>query len=123
MLWQLSKTPFFKREKPTPYDEAQFLLEYLENVFYDSVGQLQDRLSKVVGDKFTDYHRFFTLGFWPGGDRDGNPFVRVDTTKKVADLLRKSIIKCYIRDIRKVKRRLSFSGVHELLEEVENELS
>jgi phosphoenolpyruvate carboxylase len=72
-----AKTPFFKREKPTPYDEAQFLLEYLENVFYDSVGQLQDRLSKVIGDKFTDYHKFFTLGFWPGGDRDGNPFVRV----------------------------------------------
>jgi len=92
---------------------------------------LQDRLSKVIGDKHTDYHKFFTLGFWPGGDRDGNPFVRVrlkkiylmlskwlkltfcflnllfkvDTTKKVADLLRKSIIKCYIRDIRKVKRR------------------
>ena len=32
-LQQLGKTPFFKKEKPTPYDEALSLLWYLENVF------------------------------------------------------------------------------------------
>ena len=31
---QLGKTPFFKHEKPTPYDEAKSLIWYLENVFY-----------------------------------------------------------------------------------------
>lgn len=75
-----AKTPFYQKEKPTPYDEAQFLIQYLENVFYDTVGQLQDRLSKVIGTNVADseFHKFFTLGFWPGGDRDGNPFVRVN---------------------------------------------
>lgn len=33
-----AKTPFFSREKPTPFDEAQFLVQYLDNVFYDAVG-------------------------------------------------------------------------------------
>ncbi|EAS01669.2 phosphoenolpyruvate carboxylase (macronuclear) [Tetrahymena thermophila SB210] len=124
LLWQLAKTPFFQREKPTPLDEAQFLIQYLENVFYDAVGTLQDRLRKVLGSKFDkqkEFHKFYTLGFWPGGDRDGNPFVRVETTKKVAKLLRTSILKCYIRDVRQVKKRLSFKGIYELLEEIEND--
>jgi phosphoenolpyruvate carboxylase len=33
-LQQLGKTPFFKKEKPTPYDEALSLIWYLENVFF-----------------------------------------------------------------------------------------
>src|SRR5690606_35661426 len=32
-LQQLGKTPFFKKKKPTPYDEAISLIWYLENVF------------------------------------------------------------------------------------------
>ena len=34
LLQQLGKTAFFKREKPTPYDEAISLCWYLEFVFY-----------------------------------------------------------------------------------------
>lgn len=34
LLAQLGKTAFFKKEKPTPYDEAVSLIWYLENVFY-----------------------------------------------------------------------------------------
>ena len=32
LLAQLGKTPFFKKTKPTPYDEAVSLIWYLENV-------------------------------------------------------------------------------------------
>jgi phosphoenolpyruvate carboxylase len=34
------------------------------------------------------------LGFWPGGDRDGNPFVTTDITL-MPERLRTSILKCY----------------------------
>ncbi len=33
-LQQLGKTPFFKKQKPTPFDEAMSLIWYLDNVFY-----------------------------------------------------------------------------------------
>src|SRR5205085_5420953 len=39
-LQQLGKTPFFNKEKPTPYDEAMSLVWYLENVFYAAAGRI-----------------------------------------------------------------------------------
>ncbi|HEY6976989.1 MAG TPA: phosphoenolpyruvate carboxylase, partial [Chitinophagaceae bacterium] len=62
------------------------------------------------------------MGFWPGGDRDGNPFVTTDTTLKVADALRGAIIKCYYQDVRKLKRRLTFKGVEEKIGDLEKKL-
>ena len=62
------------------------------------------------------------MGFWPGGDRDGNPFVNTETTLKVADALRGGIIKCYYLEIRKLRRRLTFKGVDVLLAELEKQL-
>src|SRR5688572_877580 len=38
-LQQLGKTPFFKKQKPTPFDEAVSLIWYLENIFYNSAGR------------------------------------------------------------------------------------
>src|SRR3546814_1374129 len=32
LLQQLGKTPFFKKEQPSPYDEAVSLIWYLENI-------------------------------------------------------------------------------------------
>ena len=62
------------------------------------------------------------LGFWPGGDRDGNPFVTTEITLQVADRLRASILKCYYLDVRILKRKLTFSGVDTLVSELENKL-
>ncbi|MEP7143978.1 MAG: phosphoenolpyruvate carboxylase, partial [Ferruginibacter sp.] len=63
-----------------------------------------------------------TMGFWPGGDRDGNPFVKAPTTLKVADALRGAIIKCYYLEIRRLRRRLTFDGVESILIDLEKEM-
>ena len=121
-LQQLGKTAFFKKQKPTPYDEAISLVWYLENVFYAASGKIVAALKNQYTDIFDPSNPIINMGFWPGGDRDGNPFVTSDITLKVADALRGSIIKCYYLDIRKLRRRLTFEGVETKLQELEKKL-
>ncbi len=122
LLAQLGKTPFIKKEKPTPFDEAVSLIWYLENVFYNTSGKMIRYLQKNIFNGKMIENQIIKLGFWPGGDRDGNPFVTTDITLKVADRLRSSILKCYYMDIRDLKRKLTFHKVDILLAEIENKL-
>jgi phosphoenolpyruvate carboxylase len=121
-LQQLGKTPFFKKQKPTPYDEAVSLIWYLENVFYPAAGSILSSLKSHFADAVHSNNPIIRMGFWPGGDRDGNPFVTADITLQVADALRSSIIKCYYMDVRRLKRRLTFAGVETMLTDLENKL-
>ncbi|TDR23681.1 phosphoenolpyruvate carboxylase type 1 [Marinicella litoralis] len=123
LLQQLGKTPLFSKSKPTPFDEAVSLIWYLENVFYNTVKHTLRRIqSQVFADQAMPDNTFIELGFWPGGDRDGNPFVDSATTIKVADRLHRSILKCYYRDVRALKKRLTFEGVDEMIERLEQQL-
>ncbi len=121
-LQQLGRTPFLKKQKPTPYDEAVSLLWFLENIFYPAAGRVLTTLKNDYSDLIAEKNPVFRMGFWPGGDRDGNPFVTADTTLKVADALRGGIIRCYYMDVRKLKRRLTFKGVEELVADLEKKL-
>lgn len=119
LLAQLGKTPFFKHSKPTPYDEAISLIWYLENVFYSSFGSIFDYIQQNIFDDKTIHNNIINIGFWPGGDRDGNPFVTPDTTLKVAKRLKATILKNYHKDLRLLKRKLTFKGVEERINHLE----
>ena len=121
-LQQLGKTAFFKKQKPTPYDEAVSLIWFLENVFYQATGKIINFLKSQFPESLPATNPVVKLGFWPGGDRDGNPFVNIETTLQVAEALRGSIIKCYYQDVRRLKRRLTFEGVEIVLAELEKKL-
>jgi len=121
-LQQLGKTPFLKKQKPTPYDEAISLIWYLENVFYHASGRIISALKDQFPHAVDKNNAVIKMGFWPGGDRDGNPFVKAATTLRVAEALRGAIIKCYYLDVRRLKRRLTFKGVDVLIAELEEKL-
>ena len=119
LLAQLGKTPFFKHEKPSPYDEAVSLIWYLENVFYHSASKVYGYIQSNIFNNQQIDNEIINLGFWPGGDRDGNPFVTTEITLKVAKRLKQSILKNYYKDIRILKRRLTFNRVEQLISELE----
>ena len=121
-LQQLGRTPFFQKEKPTPYDEAMSLLWYLENIFYHATGKIISNIKNAYPNISCAENPIIKMGFWPGGDRDGNPFVKADTTLKVAEALRNGIIKCYHKDARKLRKRLTFKGVDVLMNKLEKDL-
>jgi phosphoenolpyruvate carboxylase len=121
-LQQLGKTAFLKKQKPTPYDEAVSLIWYLENVFYHAVGRVNNALKNEFRYAVHAGNPVIHMGFWPGGDRDGNPLVRTAITLQTADALRGSIIKCYYLDVRKLKRRLTFDKVDVMVAGLEKKL-
>ena len=122
LLSQLGKTPFFKNKKPSPYDEAVSLTWFLENVFYNSISNIYKYIRANVFDGNEFNTDIINLGFWPGGDRDGNPFVTTDTTLKTATKLRSDIIKNYYRDIRSLRRRLTFKNIESIIIDIESRL-
>ncbi|MEX2131814.1 MAG: phosphoenolpyruvate carboxylase, partial [Pseudohongiellaceae bacterium] len=122
LLQQLGNTPFFRKEKPSPYDEAVLLTWYLGNIFYPVMGRIADKLAEQFPKEVDVNHQLMTIGFWPGGDRDGNPFVTVDTTRKVAAKLRYTISSCYHQDLRELKRRLTFNDIYSTLDRLEKQL-
>lgn len=80
------RTDEIRRRKPTPLDEMLLGLEYVKALFnilpkfarridslLESIGQPKLPLDTVV----------VTFGSWMGGDRDGNPNVRPQTTRDV----------------------------------------
>ncbi|UJP64070.1 phosphoenolpyruvate carboxylase [Mongoliitalea daihaiensis] len=124
LLQQLGKTPFINKEKPTPLDEAVSLIWFLTNVFYVSIPDILIRLLRMLDIPLHEWENpgLLKVGFWPGGDRDGNPFVTHDTTIQVAEKLQKWILRCYYRDIKKIRKRLTFKNVEPIMVKVENGL-
>ena len=122
LLVQLGKTPFYKKEKPTPLNEAESLIWFLENIFYHSASTIYNYVAEHIIDSKKLDNSIFDFGFWPGGDRDGNPFVTADITLKTAKRLKFSILRNYYRDIRKLKRKITFPGVEQRVINLEERL-
>ena len=122
LMAQLGKTPFFKKEKPTPFDEAVRLTWYLENVFYHAASKIFNYIQNNIFGDVELNNSLVALGFWPGGDRDGNPFVTSEITLKVAERLKNSVLKNYYRDVRQLKRRITFSEADKLVSKIESKL-
>lgn len=125
LLLQMGKTRFKKTQKPTPLDEAQSLMWTLENVMFDVIPGIHAQLSEELcpdQDKALGFPGIVQLGFWPGGDRDGNPYVSAEITRKVGELLRSSILRLYIREMGKIGRRLTFDGVMDRIQRITEKL-
>lgn len=124
LLRQLGKTAFINKEKPTPYDEAVSLSWYLENVFYTVIPKIITKLQEGLQIRPEDWNNYdlIKIGFWPGGDRDGNPFVTSNITLQVSQRLRHGLLRCYYRDIRFLKRRLTFKGVEDIIARAERKI-
>ena len=119
LLQQLGKTPFFNKTSPTPVDEAVSLAWFLENIFYNAAATIQSRLESEFYFPEKGDHQVVELGFWPGGDRDGNPNVSVKSTEQVSAHLRKVLFRCYYREFKALKKRITFRGVNDSMKALE----
>jgi phosphoenolpyruvate carboxylase len=119
-LQQLGMTPFGNLDKPTPLDEAKNIIYFFRQVYYEAVPELFKHVrEQLQAGNFSNYD-IVKLGFWPGGDRDGNPFVTAPVTLQVADELRMALMECYHHDVEKLSRKLTFRNVEKKILDLKN---
>ena len=121
-LQQLGLTSLINTKKPTPPDEARNIIYFLRNIYYKAVGELFSHIKQDTRNPYFENYNIIKLGFWPGGDRDGNPFVTAETTMQVADELRMTLMKCYYADFKNLRRKLTFRETEDTLAEVQAKL-
>ncbi|MFS4469460.1 phosphoenolpyruvate carboxylase [Maribacter sp. 2210JD10-5] len=117
-LQQLGLTSLINAKKPTPLDEAKNIIYTLRHVYYDAIGDLYAYIKGSTNSFKFENHDIVRLGFWPGGDRDGNPFVTADITKDVMNELRINIMKCYYNDLKALQHKLTFKKIQDPLNEL-----
>ena len=117
LLLQLGKTRFSNPARPSPVDEARSVLRVLDEVFYDALADIAGRM--LVGahgrarlPQMLPKRPNLQIGFWPGGDRDGNPFVTAEVTRAVARMLKERVLERHHATARALARHLTFDGVH-----------
>lgn len=118
LLLQLGKTSFTNAKRPSPVDEARSVLRPLEEVFYDVLPKIAARtLVAAHGREPMPQHLparpNLQIGFWPGGDRDGNPFVTARVTFEVTRLLKERVTARHHAAASALARRLTFAGAHD----------
>jgi len=121
-LQQLGLTSLINSKKPTPFDEAKNVIYLLQNVYYDAVIELYSSIKKNVQNIHFDNPSIIQFGFWPGGDRDGNPFVTSKITNMVADELRLTLMQCYHQDIKNLQRKLTFKVIEDILSNLRDKI-
>jgi phosphoenolpyruvate carboxylase len=121
-LRQLGMTSLINAKKPTPFDEAKNIIYFLRNVYYEAASEIYTDIKKNLRNTEFDNTNILQFGFWPGGDRDGNPFVTSETTLAVADELRMNLMKCYYQDIKRLQKKLTFREVEDVISELRTRL-
>lgn len=121
-LRQLGLTSLINSKKPTPFDEAKNIIYFLKNVYYDATMELYTHIKKNIKKTSFENANIIQLGFWPGGDRDGNPYVTAKITMDVADELRMNLMQCYYNDLKNLEKKLTFKRVDNLLAALSDKL-
>ncbi|NCG20501.1 MAG: phosphoenolpyruvate carboxylase [Rhodobacterales bacterium] len=117
-------TDEIRRAKPTPEDEAKGGLVVFEQVLWDVLPQtlrrLDEGLKKHTGKPLPFSAAPLVFGSWMGGDRDGNPNVKPETTLRVVWLARWMAADLYHREVQQLRTELSLTqGSPELHERVD----
>ena len=108
IIWN---TDDLKRFKPSPFDEAKWGLAIIEDSLWDTIPKVYRRLNSIfvqnMGKGLPKNFNPIEFGSWMGGDRDGNPNVTAEVTKKVILLSRWEAAKLYEKYLTKLIRSYS----------------
>ncbi len=111
ILW---KTDEVRVHKPTVEDELVNGLFYFRESLFKTVPMVYRYLEKAIrrvydSDKL-NIPPILRFGSWIGGDRDGNPFVKPETTRYALRLHMQTILNEYLRRVTELRSQLTYSS-------------
>ena len=112
ILW---KTDEVRPHKPKVEDEIRNGLYYFRKSLFQAVPQTYRHLEKAIRNVYGEQTSlripaFLRFGSWIGGDRDGNPFVKPETTVKALRLQAREVLTEYQRQLDRLGHLLTFSS-------------
>ena len=111
ILWQ---TSMLRTSKLRVTDEINNALSYYDITFFNEIPKLTNKFHELSKKLGTDPEKSetltpLTMGMWIGGDRDGNPYVTVETLEKSAQAQALKLFQHYLAEIQLLYRDLSMS--------------
>jgi len=115
-------TDEIRHERPTAVDEAKWGFAVIENSLWQALPRflrsMDLSLSEATGKGLPLEASPIRIASWMGGDRDGNPNVTHEVTRKVFLLGRWMAADLYLRDIQALRAELSMWQANDELREV-----
>jgi phosphoenolpyruvate carboxylase len=107
------ETEEVRRERPSPLDEVRSALAVFEETIWDALPlycrSLDRTLRQCSGRGLPMGKAPIRFGSWIGGDRDGNPFVTPEVTRRACLMARWTALSLYAKEIEQLRFELSMS--------------
>lgn len=112
----LYKTNEVRVQKPQVTDEVKNGLYYYRESLFKSVPKTYRNLEKAIGrtygkDAGITVPSVIQFGSWIGGDRDGNPFVKPETTILALRMQSQEVLTEYLKQIKLLSKVLTQSNL------------
>lgn len=112
ILW---KTDEVREQKPQVLDEVGQGLYFFRESLFEAVPRVYRKLEDAVQRIYGQESRIIVpslirFGSWIGGDRDGNPYVKPETTELAVRMHHQLVLEEYIRRVAELSSELSFSS-------------
>ncbi len=117
ILWQTNEV---RDKKPDVLDEIKNGLYYFRKSLFRAVPMTYRFFERAIGktygqDDFGDpiipVPSFIRFGSWIGGDRDGNPYVKPETTRMAARMQMREVLTEYLMRLREMRHKLTHSSL------------
>ena len=110
-IWQTDEV---RHTQPTVLDEVNNALYYFETTLFEAVPDLLEELERQLAAHFPavtlrEAAVPLRFGTWVGGDRDGNPNVKPETTWETLRLQQRTVLRRYRDSVADLSRRASES--------------
>lgn len=109
-LWQSDEV---RRQKPTVKDEIAMGLDHYRVSLLPAISALYEEMARDFRDIYQrqiapeQLPTLVSFGSWIGGDRDGNPFVSIDSTRDALQKARELILGDYLSNLEELRRLLT----------------